>query len=91
MSAMKPGAVWLLVKAPPKPQPTICRCMSSTMIADNSLMSKHSRNVTNINSPGFVRRDDPVYINLPVDSRKPPAAIDASGKTYKPSCALFMY
>ncbi|KDQ14772.1 hypothetical protein BOTBODRAFT_32533 [Botryobasidium botryosum FD-172 SS1] len=35
-------------------------------------------NITNPESPGFVKRSDPVYANLPPDSRKPPAAIDPS-------------
>ncbi|KAF8735017.1 hypothetical protein AX14_002927 [Amanita brunnescens Koide BX004] len=36
------------------------------------------RNITISNSPGFTKRDDPVYTNLPPDSRKPPAPIDPS-------------
>jgi len=36
------------------------------------------QNVTVENSPGFVRPTDPVYANLPPDSRKPPAPIDPS-------------
>jgi len=36
------------------------------------------RNVTIQNSPGYIRRDDPSYTNLPPDSRKAPAAIDHS-------------
>jgi len=35
-------------------------------------------NVTNENTPGFVRPNDPTYANLPQDSRKPPAPIDPS-------------
>ncbi|KAK7058443.1 Inorganic pyrophosphatase [Paramarasmius palmivorus] len=37
-----------------------------------------TRNITIANSPDFVRRDDPVYTNIPPDSRKPPAPIDPS-------------
>jgi len=36
------------------------------------------KNVTNPNSPGYTRLDDPEYTNLPRDSRKPPAPIDPS-------------
>lgn len=36
------------------------------------------QNLTIENSPGFVRPSDPVYANLPPDSRKPPAPIDPS-------------
>lgn len=39
-----------------------------------------SRNITQPNSPGFIRRDDPTYTSLPPDSRKPPAPIDPSGE-----------
>ncbi|KZO96433.1 pyrophosphatase-domain-containing protein [Calocera viscosa TUFC12733] len=35
-------------------------------------------NTTIENSPGFVRKSDPVYTGLPTDSRKPPAPIDPS-------------
>jgi len=35
-------------------------------------------NLTIDGSPGQVRRNDPVYTNLPADSRKPPAPIDPS-------------
>ncbi|KAF8346212.1 inorganic pyrophosphatase [Amanita rubescens] len=38
------------------------------------------RNVTVHDSPGFTRKDDPVYTNLPSDSRKHPAPIDPSSK-----------
>ena len=84
MSAMKPGAVWFRAKLPLRLQPTIFPCMSSTLtiITDNLLISKYSLNVTNQNSVGFVRRDDPVYTNLPPDSRKAPAPIDHSGKNF---------
>jgi inorganic pyrophosphatase len=34
------------------------------------------RNVTNENSPGLVRPNDPSYTGLPLDSRKPPAPVD---------------
>ncbi|KAG7099639.1 Inorganic pyrophosphatase [Marasmius oreades] len=37
-----------------------------------------TRNITISNSPGFVRRDDPSYTNIPPDSRKAPAPIDPS-------------
>jgi len=36
------------------------------------------RNITIQNSPGFIRRDDPAYLTLPQDSRKPPAPIEPS-------------
>ncbi|KAI0699370.1 inorganic diphosphatase [Cerioporus squamosus] len=36
------------------------------------------RNISIPNSPGYTRKDDPVYQNLPADSRKPPAPIDPS-------------
>jgi hypothetical protein len=51
---------------------------------------KYSLNVTNVNSVGFVRRDDPIYTSLPPDSRKPPAPIDPSGKAFNQSCLLFI-
>ncbi|TDL28054.1 inorganic diphosphatase [Rickenella mellea] len=35
-------------------------------------------NITAENSPGFVRRNDPVYTSIPSDSREPPAPIDPS-------------
>ncbi|KAJ6519966.1 inorganic pyrophosphatase, partial [Mycena sanguinolenta] len=35
-------------------------------------------NITIKNSPGFIQRDQPLYTNLPPDSRKPPAPIDPS-------------
>jgi inorganic pyrophosphatase len=44
--------------------------------------SFRSRNITIKNSPGFVRRDDPSYTNIPTDSRKPAGPIDPSGKEY---------
>lgn len=42
--------------------------------------SSPSRNVTIQDSPGFTKKDDPVYTNLPPDSRKHPAPIDPSSK-----------
>lgn len=42
----------------------------------------NSRNVTNPNYPGFVRRDDPSYTSIPLDSRKPAAPIDPSGNIH---------
>ena len=39
-----------------------------------------SRNVTNADSPGFTKKDDPEYTNLPSNSRKHAAPIDPSGK-----------
>ncbi|KAI0778736.1 inorganic diphosphatase [Trametes elegans] len=36
------------------------------------------RNITNPNSPGYTRKDDPAYTGIPPDSRKPPAPIDPS-------------
>ncbi|KAL4242509.1 PPase family protein [Abortiporus biennis] len=35
-------------------------------------------NITHKESPGYTRKDDPVYTNLPKDSRKPPAPVDPS-------------
>jgi len=42
----------------------------------------NSRNVTNPNYPGFVRRDDPSYTSIPLDSRKPAAPIEPSGNIH---------
>ncbi|EGN93113.1 hypothetical protein SERLA73DRAFT_145953 [Serpula lacrymans var. lacrymans S7.3] len=36
------------------------------------------RNITTQGSPGFVSRNDPSYVNVPQDSRKPPAPIEPS-------------
>jgi hypothetical protein len=39
-----------------------------------------SRNLSNSNSPGLVTRNDPAYVNIPTDSRQPPAPIDPSSE-----------
>ena len=50
-----------------------------------------SHNITVQQSPGFLRRDDPRYTGLPLDSRKPPAPIDPSGEcTHTISALIFI-
>lgn len=44
----------------------------------------NSRNITIQNSPGFVKRDDPIYNSIPADSRVPPAPVDPSGELKVP-------
>ena len=94
MNVMKPGVVCSQANLPPKLQPTICPCMSSalTIIIDNILISKnYSLNATIPNSIGYVSREDPVYANLPRDSRMAPASIDPSGKAFNQSCLFFLH
>lgn len=42
-------------------------------------LPRFSANVTIGNSGGLVQRNDPAYINIPLDSRRPPAPIEPSG------------
>ena len=62
-----------------------CNVNLKKNISHISLIFEYSLNVTVPNSPGLVRRDDPVYTHLPPDSRKPPALIDNSGMIFKPT------
>jgi len=58
-------------------------CPAKTASYDLSI-----RNITQPNSPGFIRRDDPAYTSLPLDSRKPPAAIDPSVSKWFYICSV---
>ncbi|KAI0308122.1 inorganic pyrophosphatase [Multifurca ochricompacta] len=52
------------------------RLISGESPAKTSNYDLSIRTVTVENSPGYVRKDDPSYTNLPPDSRKPPAPVD---------------
>lgn len=41
-----------------------------------------SANVTQENSPGFVRLNDPAYLSLPAERREPSAPIDPSSELF---------
>jgi len=79
------GAASLLEIAQPRPLPTRSQCeLTLFVVPDTKTKSiyKKSRNLTQSSSPGLVTRNDPVYANLPADSRQPPAPIDPSSKRF---------
>jgi inorganic pyrophosphatase len=80
MSATSHGAVLSLAKSQPRLLHTIFPCVFPHTRFSNHVLHPHSRNITIQNSVGFTKRDEPVYTEIPSDSRKPPAPIDASSE-----------
>ena len=85
-NATKPGVVLSPVKAQPRPLLMISPCQYNTITQFVILVAyfRHLRssNVTQENSPGLVRLNDPAYTSLPAEKREPPAPIDPSSKNY---------
>lgn len=79
-NAMKLGAVSSRGKALPRHHHTTYQCKSDILCAVAISYALNSKNVTVENSPGFTRRDDPIYRSLPAEKREPAAPIDPSSK-----------
>jgi hypothetical protein len=87
-SVTRPGDVSSLARALRRLLAMISLCKFIRGRHARTIMTERhrcSRNITHPNTPGYMRRDDPAYLTIPPDSRKPPAPIDPSGEYPYPS------